>query len=253
MQLHDSSSDPRSSLDQLKQKQQAHSEESWGPVETPKYEGGHYHDYFRAIPFERVAKLLKGLSRTLDDQSVLVASCGTGIDLFYLKKFFNPRFTVSDLSEQAVRMTQKAFPEVVGSVEDTENLSFKDEQFDYAFVAGALHHLPQPLKGLYELYRVSKKGVIAIEPNDSMLARVATRLGLATEVEPAGNYVYRVSEHDMQRVGRSLFKPVYVDRFFATHRVAKNSVEFEVLKAANRIANQVAPSQGNTLVLYLSK
>jgi hypothetical protein len=87
--------------------------------------------------------------------------------------------------------------------------------------------------------RVSKEGVIVIEPNDSWPARIATALGLATELEESGNYVYRLSKHDVARIAKSLFVRFEVDRFFAIHRIAKSKVESFVLKMLNGLANWI--------------
>lgn len=217
------------------------------------YDAHVHHDYFRAIPFQRVKRMLDGLGLTLNRQSVLVASCGSGIDVHYLRKFYEtPTFHVSDYSENATRTAMQNLG-VDGSVQDNERLTFSDNTFDYSFVSLSLHHLPRPLVGMYELLRVARKGVIVIEPNDALLTRIATRLGLATEVEASGNYVYRISDHDVDRMARSMFVSCKVDRCFAVHRVARSGLEFRVLKLLSGIANAVVPSQGNTIVFFIQK
>lgn len=239
--------------EQRKGLQWQHAQKVFQNVAKMSYEANLHHDFFRAIPFQRLRRMLDRMQLSLDDQTVLVASCGNGIDVHYLRKVYSrPRFHVSDLSENAVRTAMANF-EVDGSVQDNEKLDFADDSFDYCFVSQSLHHLPRPLIGLYELLRVSRKGVIAIEPNDALLTRVATKLGLATEVEPAGNYVYRISRHDVERMARSLFVSWEVDRCFAIHRVAKTGLEFRLLKLMNGLANVIAPAQGNTIVSLIQK
>jgi ubiquinone/menaquinone biosynthesis C-methylase UbiE len=51
------------------------------------------------------------------------------------------------------------------STQNIYNLQFDDGSFDYVFTKESLHHLAMPYKGLYEMFRVSSKGVIIIEPN----------------------------------------------------------------------------------------
>ena len=92
-----------------------------------------------------------------------------------------------------------------------------------------------------------------IEPNDSLLTRIATRLGLATEVEPVGNYVYRFSRHDVMRIARSLFSPWGSASLFAVHRVARGPIEFAILRFLNAVANWIASSQGNTFIFVIHK
>jgi len=240
-------------VSQLKKKQREHADAKFASLDDLQYEANWFHDYFRALPFLAVKRLLDDLQITLTGKSVLIASCGTGIDVHYLRKYYDAHFTVSDLSEEAVKLTLALHKNVTGAVEDTERLSFGDESFDYAFIAASLHHLPRPLIGLYELIRVAKHGVIVIEPNDSWLTRLATRLKLATEIEEAGNYVYRFSAWDIERISRALFYKCRCIRLFAIHRVARGKGEFAILRALNSLANLCMPALGNYIVFIIIK
>ena len=53
------------------------------------------------------------------------------------------------------------------SKENAEELNFDSNSFDYVLIKETLHHLPRPWLAIYEAYRVCKKGVIIIEPNDT--------------------------------------------------------------------------------------
>ena len=55
--------------------------------------------------------------------------------------------------------------------ENAESLSFKNDEFDYVLIKEALHHFPRPWIALYEAFRVCRKGVILIEPNDQLTHR----------------------------------------------------------------------------------
>jgi ubiquinone/menaquinone biosynthesis C-methylase UbiE len=219
------------------------------------FSGGEYHDYFRIIPFNKLKNILDKKKISLNNSSLHIASCGTGIDLYYLRKILNldTDITITDFSEDAVNTVLKLFPGINGKVVDNENLPFPDDFFDYTFIAEALHHLPRPHIGLYELLRVSKYGLIVKEPNDSWLTRFATKLGLAQEVEKSGNYVYRYSKREIQKISNSLFYKYYAERFFATHKVAKSKVEFIVLKTLNTLLNLICPSLGNQIIFIIFK
>ncbi len=56
--------------------------------------------------------------------------------------------------------------------ENAESLSFQDNEFDYVLIKEAFHHFPRPWIALYEAFRVCKKGVILIEPNDQITYRL---------------------------------------------------------------------------------
>jgi SAM-dependent methyltransferase len=107
-----------------------------------------------------------------------------------------------------------------GNVENAEALSYADASFDFGIVSAALHHCRSPHRALLELYRVSRVGVLALEARDSMLMRIANRLGVAEEYElsavaiegflaggvansPVPNYVYRWTEREVDKTIRS--------------------------------------------------
>ena len=107
-----------------------------------------------------------------------------------------------------------------GKVEDAEALSYADGRFDFGIVSAALHHCRSPHRALLELYRVSRKGVLALEARDSTLMRLANRLGVAEEYEltvvaaegfrtggvansAVPNYVYRWTEREVEKTIRS--------------------------------------------------
>ncbi|MEZ5593447.1 MAG: class I SAM-dependent methyltransferase [Gammaproteobacteria bacterium] len=52
-------------------------------------------------------------------------------------------------------------------LENAELLSFQDSMFDYVLCKESYHHFPRPMVALYEMLRVTKKGVFLIEPNDA--------------------------------------------------------------------------------------
>ena len=207
-----------------------------------------FHDHFRAMPFARLAALLERCNVSVDRKRWLVAGCGTGTDLHYLPRYYDATYTAIDISPPAVRATQSAFPNVDVRIADLEHLPFRDDEFDVGFVAHSLHHLSHPMVGLYELMRVSAETTILIEPNDSWLTRLATRLGAAHEYEESGNYVYRLSASDARRVAKAAFCTAHVERFFATHRVANSPAEFLTLRALNRGANVAASPLGNYII-----
>lgn len=241
-----------SDVEEQKKLQTAYTDEKFKDV-AAGFLSGEFHDYFRAIPFQRVRDLLAKHGIDLNGRSLLVAGCGSGIDIFYLKKYFNAEYFATDISKNAVDTALRNFPGIRGRAEDSEAMSFDDNSFDYVFTAASLHHLPRPSLALYELLRVARKGVIVIEPNDSLLCRAATRLGLASEVEKSGNYVFRFSLRDIEKYARALFLKFAADRFFAIHRVATSRLEFLGLRLLNSLSNLFFPSQGNYIVFMIEK
>ena len=102
--------------------------------------------------------------------------------------------------------------------ENAESLSFKDEEFDYVLIKEAFHHFPRPWLALYEAFRVCKKGVILIEPNDQKTDKVKKRSKLIKYLynfyksikglsfnkdcysfEEVGNFIYTTNTRELEK------------------------------------------------------
>ena len=109
-------------------------------------------------------------------------------------------------------------------VENAEQLSFRDNHFDCILCKDAYHHFPRPAKALYEMLRVARKAVVLIEPSDhevhgKLLDKcMSTALKLRSLVlkvpldtkrnyEECGNYVFRVSRREMEKIALGLDFP----------------------------------------------
>jgi ubiquinone/menaquinone biosynthesis C-methylase UbiE len=236
----------------LKRTQIESSERKARELVKVQYEGDPHHDYFRALPFEAVKSLLNAAGIPSGGKT-LVAACGIGTDLHYLRQFHSSVYYMCDISASMVGLANANHPDARGNAADIETLPYADDCFDLVFVASSLHHLPRPYIGLYELMRVAKRAVIVVEPNDSLLTRIASTMGLATVVEQAGNYVYRFSREDFQHVARALFYKCLCRRLFAIHRVAKTRLGFRILQVVNAAGNAIMPSMGNTICALIQK
>jgi len=219
-----------------------------------KYEKN-YGAHFQRIPFLCFKKLLDRNGTDLNKKSILVASCGWGLDLYYLEKIYSfSQVFISDIELERVARTISVFDYAKGVVSDNHKLSFKDNSIDYVFVSTSLHHLEEPLRGLYELLRVARCGLIVIEPNDTWLTRLFEKLGWAREYEIVhGNYVYRFDKRDVAKISKALFFKYTVTRFFSIHKIAKRRFEFIVLKVLNNLANLFYPSLGNYILFLIQK
>ena len=81
-------------------------------------------------------------------------------------------------------------------MQNVNDLTFQDESFDYVFTKETLHHLPTPFKGLCEMFRVAKRGVIIIEPNGEYDVEFNYNA-----FEPTGNYMCTFSAHELIKAG----------------------------------------------------
>lgn len=97
------------------------------------------------------------------------------------------------------------------SKQNAENLTFPDDAFDYVYCKESFHHFPRPYIALYEMFRVARKAVVLTEPRDGLVDREHFHFILTLikrilgkdirqhHFEPVGNYVYSISEREMEK------------------------------------------------------
>ena len=103
------------------------------------------------------------------------------------------------------------------SKQNAENLDFEANSFDYVLIKETLHHLPRPWLAIYESFRVCRKGVIIIEPNDpypySNILRIffikfknLSKRFLRKKVfkdeygfEEVGNFIYTINIRELEK------------------------------------------------------
>jgi len=97
-------------------------------------------------------------------REVLEIGCGNGVDGVMFARH-GARYTGVDLTAEAVNATRRHF--LVEGLPGTfrqENclqLGFPDESFDIVYSFGVLHHTPDPVRAIREVYRVLKPGGMA--------------------------------------------------------------------------------------------
>lgn len=95
------------------------------------------------------------------------------------------------------------------AVANAEQLPYPDGAFDWALCKESYHHMPRAPLAFYELARVTRKGVVFIEPIDSEPARWWGHLTLPVfnlvksrnhAYEDSGNYVFSLSRHEVEKL-----------------------------------------------------
>ncbi|SRR6266566_118942 len=79
---------------------------------------------------------------------------------------------------------------------DAEQVDLPDSSFDCVFVHEVLHHCRSPHRALCEMLRVASKHVVLLEPNDSFMMRILTRMGFSFPYE-----IFSVVDHDHEAGG----------------------------------------------------
>lgn len=163
---------------------------------------------------------------------------------------------------------------------DAENLKFGDSSFDWVVQHAGLHHCVSPHRGLLEMLRVARVGVLSIEARDSTLLRAAVRLGFTSDYEIESvaldpnrlggqrnsgvpNFVYRWTEREVHKT----VEAAYPDRknelrfFYGLTLPTKRLMMSGVLKRAVgyalgflvSLASKIAPRQGNQFAFVVLK
>ncbi len=153
----------------------------------------------------------------------LTVGDGMGVDANWLSKN-GMDVTASDISDAILKKAKDEKFIDKYSKENAEDISFDDSAFDYVLCKEAYHHFPRPYIAVYEMLRVSKKGIILIEPNDigiqmpviifikNILDRFSTTLidkiwRNHYSFEESGNYVYKTSEREIEKIAMGVNLP----------------------------------------------
>lgn len=165
----------------------------------------------RDLYFDVLEDLLRG-GHLRREMRILVL-CGGARDYQALLQSGFTNVTISNLDS---RERGEEFAPFQWSFQDAEKVTFEDESFDFCVAADGLHHCQSPHRGLLELYRVARHGLVVLEPRDNLLTRVGVWLGFGQEYEDyavhanageAGgvrntevpNFVYRWTEREIQK------------------------------------------------------
>jgi len=147
----------------------------------------------------RLRRMLEMIGTSLSGKYVLSVCGDDGDEADFIERQ-GARVTMTDLSPVAVETARVRNPALRCLKMDSEMLAFADGSFDWAIVRDGLHHLARPLKGLYELERVSREGFAILEGQDSWLVRLLVKLGMGENWDPAGGYTYRFTRRELQKV-----------------------------------------------------
>ena len=153
-----------------------------------------------------------------------------GSDAHYIEQK-NVRVLATDISDGLLAKAQRRGFIKEYRKENAESLSFADESVDFVLCKESYHHFPRPMMALYEMLRVARKGVVLIEPSENpvllhpralvlkLIKEILIRAGLGTRFrsrdtnlidygsdsyEEVGNYVYRVSEREVEKTASGL-------------------------------------------------
>ena len=171
-----------------------------------------------------IRRLLSKLDYNFKGLSILVVACGFGQDL-QIWENMGARLTLTDISERSLELCREHYPGVIVEYADLNNLPYNNNSFDFCVVSMGLHHLYDPIKGIEEMYRVARKGIICYEMYSMVLTPLFERLNIQAKYEKSGNRAYRFSYSDRLETGKKLnaqeiyIKPIFLCKFGICQKV----------------------------------
>ncbi|HJY79629.1 MAG TPA: class I SAM-dependent methyltransferase [Candidatus Binatia bacterium] len=170
----------------------------------PEFEITRPHSCGRLYQFLLAHKFRTGLAvlgLELAGKTVLEVCCGSGMMAEELARH-GARVTGIDFSPAAAARAQERARRYGFTarflVADAEHLPFPNQSFDIVAVHDGLHHLDDPHQAIREMTRVAREAVLILEPAQAVLTQLAVRLGIAEEIEEAGNYVRRLVPQEVE-------------------------------------------------------
>jgi SAM-dependent methyltransferase len=211
------------------------------------------------------------------EMKVLVV-CGGELDRDVLNRLGFRSVTISNLETDPAT---KAYAPFAGDSMDVEALACEDGAFDFCIAHNGLHHCLSPHRGLLEMFRIASKGILVLEPRDSLLTRWGVRFNFGQDYEAAAvaanggvaggvrntaipNYVYRWTEREIEKTissfcpwGRSRFIYRYALRIpWARLQMMNNRVFFRlvrVMQPALQLFFFCFPKQSNGFAFIVLK
>ncbi len=161
---------------------------------------------------------------------------------------------------------------------DCRQIEYPDGYFDYTFTHATIHHIDKPHLAILELYRVSQKGVLIIEGNDSILMRLSAFFSYSEKFEVSSvnlkekkgglmetgvpNYIYRWTEREIYKLLESYDpsikkKVIFNYSYDLANRTLETKLSIKWVKNLFKLPVIVFlkffPRQGNLISIYIDK
>lgn len=199
-------------------------------------------DYWRH--FRMIEPLSAILKQNANTKILTIGDGRYGSDSIMIKKI-NPSLSVlpTDIGDYLLKKAKQEKIIEDYKIENAEQLSFNEKQFYYTFCKESFHHFPRPYVALYEMLRVSQKGVMLIEPNEpwpptaiqlfwrntkNALKKILNKNIFHFDhwrFEQSGNYVFAVSDREIEKTALAINLPAVAFYYFNDYYT--KGVEYE--------------------------
>ena len=207
---------------------------------------------------------------------LIISASSKEINVLKELGYYNFSITFHDSNEKE-KLTELGFEENKNLFKaDIRNLPFENNAFDYVITNATIHHVDIPHKAVTEMYRISSKGTLIIESNDSIVMQLATKMKLAEEFEISSvegntgglldtgipNYVYRWTEREVQKLLMA-FDPKNINTIYFNYENDLTNFNFnnglfkkvflKILIFLTRIYFLVFKKQQNCMSIFIDK
>jgi hypothetical protein len=203
----------------------------------------------------------KNLNQFINDKNSRILIIGSGeLDKSVFQELGYKNFTLSNINNND-NLSDYLY-------QNSYNLNISDEEYDYCVAHACIHHSSKPHNSLLEMYRVSKKGILIIEANDSLIMRIACKLGISEDYEISAikkninfggvdnssipNYVFRWTEREIFKLFNS-YKPEIKHNIifnYSFHFKFFSSITINILL---KLFFFILKKQGNLMSIFINK
>ena len=176
---------------------------------------------------ERMLEFLRPIISAYPEASWLTIG-DEGIDGWLLRQYGAKTVTASSISD--ARLRKAADLGHLKGIEvralNAEHLDLPDNSVDFILCRQAYHHVRRAPLAFYEFMRVARRGFVLIEPMECSAPKPLDAVRMLSKMllrrrrpeyslfEPAGNFVYRISERDIFRMLAAVQFPWFAIKTF---------------------------------------
>jgi SAM-dependent methyltransferase len=166
------------------------------------------------------------LTQTFSDSSWLTIGDGRyGSDAYCLLTY-GVKAVASSISDVTLKEGVERGYIKSYKVENAEDMKSADGEYDFVLCKESYHHFPRPPLALYEMLRVASKAVVLIEPLEGQplffdwlkgtMIKKLIRGDQSALYEPSGNFIYRISIREIEKMMTAINNPTIAVRLFNT-------------------------------------
>ena len=174
--------------------------------------GQKFHNFFIEYAIKQYQFICRKQGTELGKALILGSS---EAEALIFKKFPFKKILLTSLNPPTKKILEiiKGDSRITYQRQNIEKLSPASKSYDFVFCKEALHHLPRPILGLYEMLRVCKHAVIIIEPYKTLIGRILELFNLSSIYETnqkgnikfRNNFVYRWDKNQLRNILNSYY------------------------------------------------